>query len=125
MKYLTLFALIAATHGSSIEQLHEEKGWPTGKFVPRDNTTMNPNIGNQKSTCIGNRFCHRRYRHRQWSTIWLALQVLALEFQTRQRGKATQCALRVAWQRAIEGVMIHMVNPQSEVDSLFKYPILS
>ena len=43
MKYLTFFALIAAASGGEIKQLHNQEGWPTGKYVPRDNTTIGPN----------------------------------------------------------------------------------
>ena len=45
MKFMTYFALIAAASGSEIQQLHDQSGWPTGKYIPRDNTTIGANTG--------------------------------------------------------------------------------
>ena len=41
------------------------------------------------------------------SMIWLALQAMAIQFHFRHQGEAAQCALRVARQRAVEGVVFH------------------
>ena len=43
MKYFALFALIASASGGEIKQLHDQSGWPTGQYVPRDNSTIGPN----------------------------------------------------------------------------------
>ena len=47
MKYLAFIALILSANGGEIKQLHDQagQGWPTGKYVPRDNTTLGPNMG--------------------------------------------------------------------------------
>ena len=47
MKYLAFIALILSANGGEIKQLHDQagQGWPTGKYVPRDNTTLPPNMG--------------------------------------------------------------------------------